>query len=392
MEFRIRTFILVSLSLICSLALARPESATSEKPVPAAEVNDVNSIALPYIAEITGHDVHIRSGPGTNYYSCGKVKTGDRVTVVGTKFSWSQIVPPAGSFSWIAQQYVAIDLNNPDYGTVAGDDVRVYAGSDYKEPIHSTIMQQKLDKGYKIRLLGEEKDDYYKIAPPKGAYLWVSTQYTKAIEPAKIEIEQIQPEPAPEVNIPKVVPTTISVEAKMLKEYGDLQKQVEAERAKPVEKQTYSEIKKALSKITANKEAGKAARYSDYLLKKIRRFELALAAKEKVESQEIQLKKITEQIENARQKKLAHVEDMGKFAVIGEFQLSQIYSMEQGPKHYRVLDASGNTLCYALPSGSAEQANLDRFVGAKVGLVGEIEPYPQTSGALVRFVEVIELK
>ena len=395
MQFRTNLFILACLSMLLPAVWAEEKVSPSEESVSAVDTNDANTLPFPYIAEITANDVYVRSGPGTNYYSCGKLNQAEKVIVVGSKFSWSQIVPPAGSFSWISQQYVSIDSNKPDIGIVTGNKVRVYAGSDYKEPIHSTTMQQKLDEGHKVSLLGEEKDGYYKIAPPKGVYLWVSTQYTRAIAPVTVEIEKLELQPAAEVNTPPtpmVVPTKISIEAQKLKDYRSLQKQIETERAKPMEQQNYTEIKKSLTKIAGDKKAGKAGRYSNSALKQIRRFELALAAKGTVKSQEIQLQQVNRHIEDVRQKKLAKIRDLGKFAIIGEFQTSLIYGPEEQLKHYRILDDSGSTLCYALASGPAAKVDLDKFVGKKVGLIGSIEPYPQTSGALVQFIEVVELK
>jgi len=132
-------------------------------PTPAADVNAVSTPQFPYDAEITGDNVYIRSGPGSNYYDCGKLNKGGKVKVVSHQFSWSCIVPPPGSFSWIYVPYVTIDPDNPGTGIVTGDGVRVYAGSDMVKPIHSTL-QLKLDRGEKVKLLGEQKDNYYKIA------------------------------------------------------------------------------------------------------------------------------------------------------------------------------------------------------------------------------------
>ena len=92
-------FILAFLIILTSVGLGQEP----EKPKP----------SFPYIAEITDDNVNIRSGPGTNYYHCGKLNSSDRVTVVASKYSWSHIIPPEGSFSWISKQYVSIDLDTP---------------------------------------------------------------------------------------------------------------------------------------------------------------------------------------------------------------------------------------------------------------------------------------
>ena len=102
--------------------------------VPVAGVNEpvpAKAQVEPYVAEATGNDVFIRSGPGTNFYQCGKLYAGDRVQVINTQQGWSCIVPPPGCFSWVSMQYVSINLENPTVGIITGDNVGVYAGSDF---------------------------------------------------------------------------------------------------------------------------------------------------------------------------------------------------------------------------------------------------------------------
>ncbi len=383
--------VLVCFAGLASVGFAQEAVSLAEKSASAADANEETVLSFPYIAEITTDNVNIRSGPGTNYYSCGKLNKADRVKLVGSQFSWSRIVPPAGSFSWISMQYVNVDPNNPASGIVTGDSVRVYAGSDNVQPIHSTSVQLKLNKGDKVRLMGEKKEDYHKIVPPAGAYLWVSSKYIKPLGPVGEFPLTIEPwtEPA---DTDAAAPAKISVEAKKLKEYYALKKQVQAERAKPIAQQNYANIKKAFFEIANNKEAGKAARYSEFAIKKIERFELALAVAKEIQLQDAQLQQIQERIDKARASRLAEVEDLGRFAVIGQFQTSNIYGPEPELKHYRVIDDSGRTVCYALPSGQASKMDLSKLIDRKVGLVGTIEPHPATGGALVRFTEIVGLR
>ncbi len=140
------------------------------------------TVSESYVAEVTGNDVHIRSGQGTNFYECGKLYAGDRVQVVKSEQGWSCIVPPPGCFSWISMQYVSINPQNPTMGTLTGDNVGVYTGSDTQEAKYSTSKQVTLHRGQTVKLLGEEKDEYYKIAPPQGAYLWVSSQFLQQVD------------------------------------------------------------------------------------------------------------------------------------------------------------------------------------------------------------------
>ncbi len=378
--------ILVILAVLAPVGFGREAAGPPERAAPAGGAKE-SVPSFPYVAEITGDNVNVRSGRGTNYYSCGKLNKGDRVKVVNHQLGWSCIVPPAGSFSWISMQYIGIDPDNPTVGIVTGDGVRVYAGSDSIKPMHSTTRQRNLNWGDKVKLLGEVKDNYYKIAPPDGTYLWVITQYTKALGPVgEVPPTVVSPRPAV-VRPPVVVRTDISAEAG-LKKYYALEKLIEAERVKPIAQQNYENIKKALAEIVGSKKAGKAIRYSESALKLVERYEWAFKVEKAVRLQDAELQRILERINKARAIKLAEVENLGRFAVIGQFQTFVTY----GPGHYRIIDDSGKTICYALPTGSASKMDLSKLVGRKVGLVGTIQPHPQTRGALVRFTETVELR
>jgi SH3-like domain-containing protein len=371
---------------ICLAALV--SAGTAQERIERTPTGQSDVLSFPYIAEITGDDVYVRSGAGTNYYQCGKLNKADRVKVVSTLFGWSRIVPPAGSFSWISKQYVDIDAADPAIGIVTGDNVRVYAGSDFKEPIHSTTLQCKLNKGEKVSLLGEEKSDYYKIAPPAGAYLWVSTEYTKPISPVAVPVEpNLKADTGPAA--PEQLVATAGTP---LEKYKMLEKQIDAEKAKPIAQQDYTGIKEALGSIAEDKQADKAARYAKFTLEQIKHYELVFEVGKAVQLQDTQLKQIEQRIEKARTTNLAQIVDLGKFAVIGRFQTSSVYGSELTAKYYRIIDQSGKTLCYALPDGPASRMDLSGFTGRKVGLVGTIEPHPETAGAVVRFTEITAME
>jgi len=385
MQSYIKLFAVVILICLVSVGVAQvaQETATTT-----SGPNEVDIPAFPYMAEITGDNLYVRSGPGTNFYYCGKLNKGDKVKVVGKQFSWARVVPPAGSFSWISMQYVSIDPDNPTVGSVTGDRVRVYAGSDFRKPLHSMTLQGKLDRGDKVKLLGEQMDDYYKIVPPSFAYLWISANFTKPIKVVAPTVEPTIVEPTTEPNeTPKeVVPEPVSPET-AIEKYSALKEQLEAERAKPIDQQNYADIKEALIKIAENKTADKAARYAEFLLKQIKDFELVLEVAKAVRLQNEQLQKIRERIDKARATRLAEFEDLGRFAVVGQLQPFTTY----GPGHYRIIDKSGKTICYALPGGQVSQMQLSKLIDRKVGLVGTVEPHRQTASALVRFTEIVEL-
>jgi uncharacterized protein YgiM (DUF1202 family) len=392
MQSRLNSFLLACLTglvLVCfaGVAAGQPAEAAAE------ESAEVSAPSFPYIAGITGNNVYVRSGPGSDYYPCGKLNKTERVKVVATKYKiWSQIVPPASTFSWISKQYVAVDPQDATIGIVTGDAVRVRAGSADGNPIHSTTEQLKLDKDSKVKLIGQGHGDYYKIVPPAGAYLWVSTEYTQLlgdVAEGKMDVEP-QAETSPESA--GAVSDLIDVETKRLRDYYALEKQIQAHRAGPIDQQDYADIKKALAAIAGDKQAGKAARYSQFAIQQIECFELALKIDEVLGLQDAQFKQVQQRIEKARVANLEKVADLGAFAVIGRFQTSTIYSPDAELKYWRITDDSGKTICYALPTGPASEMNLAGFTRRKVGLVGTIQPHLETAGALVRFTEIAELK
>jgi uncharacterized protein YgiM (DUF1202 family) len=364
----------------------------SQPPVTIGTPKPPETPAGPYVAEATGDDVFLRSGPGTNFYKCGKLYKNDRIQVVSMQQGWACIVPPPGCFSWIPMQYVSINLDNPTMGIVTGDNVRIYAGSDFVEPMHSTSEQVKLFRGDTVKLLGEEKDDYYKVAPPQGAYLWVSTQY---IQPAQTSPGRTSPGQAePGVQVQGQTPETQvqpGTESELLDAYYAIVNQVKAEHAKAVADQNYAPVREKLQEIAKNPAAGKAVRYAEFTLKQVERFELAGTVLKELEVQSQERAKINSKIDEAREARLAQIEDLGKFALVGTLATSSLYPSTDLTRRYRVLDDSGKTICYIAPAAGAAGQDLTSLIGKKVGLIGEIQPHEPTARAFVTYTRVVPL-
>jgi hypothetical protein len=157
---------LAALLIAAAPACARPED---EPDVPNAKFN--------FFGEVTGSGVIVRSGPGENFYPTAKLEKGDKVKVVGIKFTWLKIEPPAGSFSYIGRLLVNRH-GDGKVGTVVNSTANIRAGSTMN-PMKSTI-QTKLVPGTEVKILAEE-DEYYRIEPPAGAYLYVSQQYVRPV-------------------------------------------------------------------------------------------------------------------------------------------------------------------------------------------------------------------
>lgn len=408
MRYQVNLFVLISVvGLVSAGFTINAQGASGENAVSVPSIKVSESPAYPYDAEITGDDVYIRSGAGSSYYPCGKLNKGDKVKIVGSSGGvWSKIVPPSGSFSWISAQYVKPDTSDPTIGIVTGDDVRVYAGSDVIRPEASTYLQGKLSKNERVKLLGQELHDYYKIAVPSlpDAYLWVSTQYTKPITiqtPIVVPPAIKQTIPAkPETIGPEMTSSTADKneiapaavvpaanEPAPLEKYYALQKEIEAEQTKPLNEQDYSAIKEGLQKLIDDKDAGKAARYAQAILARVNGFELAIEVGKAVNQQNKELQQSNEEIEKAYQQKISEIKNLGKYAAIGKLQ--NMLSLGSGT--YRLVDDNDKNICIAIPSETASGKDFSSFIGKKVGLVGTIDNN-QSLGAIVRFDQIVSIK
>jgi len=217
----------------------------------------------------------------------------------------------------------------------------------------------------------------------------VSSQYTKPASPVIAETPTTTMEPTTSTaDANTAIATVITIEAEKLKEFYALQEKIKAERAKPIDQRNYAEIKRSLKEIVSNKEAGKAARYAEFVIKRIEDFELVVRVAKEIQLQNAQLQKVMQDIDKARATRLAKTEDLGRFIVIGQFQTFETY----GTGHFRIVDKSGKMICYAKSSGQASETDLSKFIGKKVGLAGTAEPHAATAGALVLYTEIVELE
>ena len=151
--------------------------------------------------------------------------------------------------------------------------------------------------------------------------------------------------------------------------------------------QDYTNIKKALTLLAEDEQAGKAARYAKFTIQQIKRYELAYEVEKAVRLQDAQFDTTKQAIETAHQAKLSSTPNLGKYAVVGTLKLSNIYGPEMQLRHYNILDKNGKILCYALPIGS-KKTNLEKYIGKKIGLIGKIETFVQTKSSLVRFTSI----
>lgn len=414
---------LTGIFLTLCMVLAHNCNAEPTPPTP----EGVDNSKYPYVAQVLGTQVFIRSGAGLNHYRCTKISEPAQLVVIEDVNGWSKIVPPKGSFSWISKKYVEKDTVNQGIGIVTEDNVRVWAGSQYVPPIHCSSMQMKLNTGDTVKFFGEEEGDYYRIEPPKGASLFVNTAYLKELGPLskfspkedaqetkeaqapdaaqtaqsdqqavptkaadapeqqQANAEQTDQQPQPEA-APVVLQTP--EEIKGLETYTTLAEQIDAELSKPLQEQDYTALKEALTQLSQDEKAGKAAKYAVYQLERIQAYEAAKAASQTVEAQDQDLAKTREMIRKQMQQKLQSIPDAPAYKVIGIIYPSAIYTGQTCKTRYVVKNSAGKIIAYATPEHMMSKSIIDKYVGKKVGLQGNVVADSHSPIALIEFTQI----
>ena len=91
----------------------------------------VTGTKFPYQGVVKGTDVHVRSGPGMRHYRCTKVDRPSRVTVVGKKDKWLEILPVDKCFSVVFKGHVTVDATGK-IGTITGKRVAIRPGGNLR--------------------------------------------------------------------------------------------------------------------------------------------------------------------------------------------------------------------------------------------------------------------
>jgi uncharacterized protein YgiM (DUF1202 family) len=144
--------------------------------------------------------VWVRSGPGEGYYPTAELVKGASITVVGKKFEWLKVVPPDGSFSYVGAVFVDQSADGKT-GKINRNDVNIRAGSTVNAM--KTTVQTRLNTGDEVQIIGKE-DEYLKIKPPEGAYLYINQQFVTIAQPAMTPSPAIPQTAAPAQSTPSI--------------------------------------------------------------------------------------------------------------------------------------------------------------------------------------------
>ncbi len=337
-----------------------------------------------YVGEVTGNNVYVRSGPDGNYYPVTKLNTADRVVVVGEKFGWLEIVPPAGCFSLIDKNF--IDRGTGDLGVVNGDLVWVNAGSELSDRRYAR--QLKLPKGAEVKILGEAEAGYYKIAPPQGAHLWIFGQFvrrvpgvvvmpgevprrTEAITEPGPTTQPGRPTTAEVVSVRQTQPTTQPVKPKKSDKYTRLLAAIEqdivTEFKKPPAVRRLQPFIKRLAPVAKQDEEEIPRLLAAAWIERLERHIATMQDLRVVQEERARAEEVARRAEAEREaiRKAALREERKPFDAQGEFRRSYAFA-----QRFRLVDTSMSpprTVAYIeIPRGSP--IDPEAYIGRTVGV------------------------
>ncbi len=380
---------------------------------PPIQASEISTDQFPYLGQVTGTNVYVRSGYGdpdgqNNFYPCTKVSEPSNVKVIAQRNGWLQIEPVAGCFSVISKLFVKLDSSGKT-GTVTADDVRVRAGGQMRDS-NFLAEHQRLDDGQKVIVLGEVSDkfgDWYKIAPPDGAYYWIYGEYVAQIGGAEPKVPDESTDPSP---TDRAQPVLVAADAKadaetvdstapaqpaggLLGKIQHLEEQLKAEYEKPLPQRDYPSLLSAYKALQIP---------SDSYLKP--RVQARISSLEQAIGQRAEMDQIQgiiadtlaqrKQMEMTRTRTQVEVQvesGQRKFAVQGVLTPSRIFSGSAATAKRYLIRQPGSRKILAYVQSPDGQVDLNSYVGMAVGIHGPAKYSPSIALDLIDAISVVVL-
>ncbi len=361
--------------LLCAFALTT--SAFSQTPAPVTGQEK-------YVGELTGTNVHVRSGPGLNMYPCAKISMPTKVTVMGkTDAGWLIILPPEGCFSVIHKKYVKVDETGKT-GTVTSDNIWLRAGGNLRSSDFWKI-QQRVNKAQEVKILGEISD-FYKIESPQGVYFYIWQDFVKpAAETAAAEEEvalvEDEVETTPAMPEDKAEPTTQPLVADVEQEedleqavnnYNKLETLLIDEYKKPLAQRDLEGLLEKYQALKPDPDGylkphveARTLFLQQAIEKKMELEEVeVLAQKTTSAQQEYEIKRTKIEIEKLPERQ------MQIYPAKGVLKASDIFvGNAAAPKRYMIRDSKTNEII-AYVQCTTGMVKLENFAGKNVGIIG----------------------
>jgi len=377
------TGLLLLAAVASSLAQAQREERPARPPIQPPTTQPQPGV---YWLRVTADRVNLRSRPDANSLTVARLKRDAVLRATGSEFGWHRVLPPEGVFSFVAGRYVEQQSDGTGVVSVRSATLRVRVGSLVfdVDPMQCEV-QTRLPRGTTVRIIGRQ-DDWLKIVPPEGVYMYVSGRHA-----ARVSDEVAARLGAP--RSPASQPGGITPTASGPTVEGDKQRQaaaepdlsgkwgqrlllaeaaIEAEARKPVLEQSWTQAIASLRPVAAQRKEPTVARLAAAWITRLEERigdQAALRAARELARREARDKAQTERelerIHRARQGPTSRQ----AFDARGEVLPSYVPGREGTPRRYRLVDPlTGRVQAYLefpRQAGVDPKAYLGRYVGVR---------------------------
>ena len=339
-----------------------------------------------FAGEVTASALNLRAGPGDAYQPVVTVQQGAKLIVLGQYANdptWSLVEVPAGYTAWVSADLVK--KGESGSGEVQASRVLV-------RPRPSTRYHQlsgRLEKGETVAIVEEKKTEneglWYRIRVPRRFPLYAAARYVKRIGPASLAEAKEEAGAAPAL----AVSDDSAADKQFRKIEADARKKVAAAKSTgeiELVRKSVAEIDR--TQLNAENQDKRVKLLSDILDK-----ERKLAIEElKIKENEVSaaLDQKLQEIDKKYKRRLAEIreeferEKKPRYIATGIVQWAP--DIVGRYPSYRLIE--GDKMRYYL---IANQFDLGRFVGKRVGVVGITDPESGTGyeTVMVKRIEIL---
>ena len=342
----------------------------------------------PYVAEVTGDSVRLRSGASMAHPPIHVLETGEELVVVGEKGGWAIVRRRANAPCWLGEMFVKAPADGKGY-TVTGKNVNLRCSSDTKFfPIGQVDTGASLvaciDGGTGKPIV---ENSFVRVIPPREAKGAVSAEFIKRVrdleeEPAPAPVApapETPAEPVPQVKAelapakePERVPTKEELDDER-KTFAELEKMLADELKKPAAEISLSGIRKMFEQFNEFALAEEIrTKASGYIAKIEATEEIISLELKRLAAEDAKRKAELERIANeAKPKEPVKEEPKGPVEYLVTGTVGSHGKTAKTPASHRLFDENGKVL-YDM---RWDKGDLAKLMGSRVGIVGKVKKF-----------------
>lgn len=329
---------------------------------------------------LTGNNVNIRSGPGTDCPIFWTAPVGTEVGIIGRKGEWLEVEFPAKDFSWIAREFVE-ETPGSDAIAVKGNNVNVRSG-----PGTQFDRLYSVPAGFKMQVM-ERQPSWYKVMPAPEATAWIMAEFVSYAGSVSGDTASI-PEVAGDV-LPggtgatgETVPATEAADAASYPEKLRVAEETfksETAKENPAE-WDLAKLEEAYNDIAVKSTDPVIRTQARTRLVQLKAYGAVKERALKVGKVDADLQTRIDELEKQRADKLNSIQMPVPTPFVATGTIEKFYMTGMGGATHKLV--SGKSILYLLKS---DIVDLSQYEGKHVGVQGNIATKP---GYNVRFIEV----